>query len=192
MEEIPAGSGIGRRNIELKPALLRIAILGAESSGKSTLAEALAQRYRTLWIPEYLREFVDTTGRTPEPHEQILIARTQIARELAAAADARAKDYLFCDTTPVMTAIYSRYCFGSVDAPLAALARAHRYELTLVAAPDCPWEADGLQRVSDAVRQDIHREVLATLDDMETPYVLIAGALEERIRQVATLLTPRA
>ena len=189
MEKIPAGC---RGTVDLKPALLRIAILGAESSGKSTLAEALARRYDTLWIPEYLREFVDTTGRTPAPHEQILIAKTQIAREIDAAADERANAYLFCDTTPVMTAIYSRYCFGSVDAPLAALARSHRYDLTLVAMPDCPWVADGLQRVSDAVRQDIHKEVLATLEEMETPYVLIAGALEERMEQVAKLLAARA
>ena len=59
----------------------RIAVLGAESSGKSTLCEALARRYGTLWVPEYLREFVDTHGRVPFETDQFTIARTQRERE---------------------------------------------------------------------------------------------------------------
>jgi nicotinamide riboside kinase len=61
--------------------LKRIAILGAESTGKSTLAPALAARYGTLWVPEYLREFVETQQRVPFEDDQIDIARTQRARE---------------------------------------------------------------------------------------------------------------
>ena len=60
----------------MKP--LRIAILGTASSGKTTLAAALAQRHHTLWVPEYLREFVDTAGRVPVAADQIHIARTQL------------------------------------------------------------------------------------------------------------------
>jgi nicotinamide riboside kinase len=60
---------------------LRIAILGAASSGKSTLSAALAQRYQTVWVPEYLREFVDVQGRVPRSEDQFHIASTQRARE---------------------------------------------------------------------------------------------------------------
>jgi NadR type nicotinamide-nucleotide adenylyltransferase len=172
----------------LHPPPVRVAILGAESSGKSTLAEALAARYQTLWVPEYLREFVDICGRTPEEPEQILIGRTQLQREDDAAVDSRARGYLFCDTTPLMTAIYSHYIFGIVDAPLAALAAAHRYALTLVAAPDCPWVADGLQRVSERVRQEIHEEVLRALESMAVPFLMVTGPLDERLAQVARYL----
>jgi NadR type nicotinamide-nucleotide adenylyltransferase len=166
--------------------LRRIAILGAESSGKSTLAEALALRYETLWVPEYLREFVDTHGRVPQEHEQILIARTQLEREAALAA--QAQRYLFCDTTPIMTDIYSRHCFGRPDQAVADLAARHAYGLTLVAAPDCPWEPDGLQRMSDDVRQLVHGEVLQTLARMQIHYVDVHGPLTQRIEQVAALL----
>jgi len=62
-------------------APLRIAILGTASSGKTTLAAALAERYQTVWVPEYLREFVDTAGRVPVAEDQIHIARTQLVRE---------------------------------------------------------------------------------------------------------------
>jgi NadR type nicotinamide-nucleotide adenylyltransferase len=169
-------------------AVRRVAILGAESSGKSTLAEALAAHYATLWVPEYLREFVDVNQRVPFEHEQILIGTTQRAREAQATADAAARSYVFCDTTPLMTAIYSRYCFGKVDAPLALLAQSQRYDVTLVAAPDCPWIADGLQRVSDAARQAIHAIVVQTLADMGIDYLLVDGALAQRMATVTAYL----
>jgi NadR type nicotinamide-nucleotide adenylyltransferase len=166
----------------------RIAILGAESSGKSTLAEALAEHYGTLWVPEYLREFVEKQGRVPYEHDQYDIARVQAERENAAAA--RASRFLFCDTTPLMTAVYSRAYWHRVDQQLAALAAIHDYALTLVAAPDGPWMPDGLQRESEAVRQSVHQLVLATLDERRIPFVLVEGSLPQRLRQVETLLGP--
>jgi NadR type nicotinamide-nucleotide adenylyltransferase len=159
--------------------VLRVAILGAESSGKSTLAEALATHYGTLWVPEYLREFVDTHARVPFEHDQYPIARTQIEREHAAAA--RATTFLFCDTTPLMTALYSGVYWNRVDPELAALDRAHDYACTLVVAPDVPWEADGLQRESEAVRQAVHEMVLRTLHERAIGFVLITGSPRQRV-----------
>lgn len=165
----------------------RIAILGAESSGKSQLAEALAQQYATCWVPEYLREFVDTYGRVPKAEEQIVIARTQLQREEALAK--QAKTWLFCDTTPLMTAIYSRHYFAEADDELAVLERQHDYAFTLVTAPDFPWVPDGLQRESAAVRQRVHEEVLDTLDEREIPFLMVEGSLSQRIEQVQFALS---
>jgi len=164
----------------------RIAILGAESSGKSTLCEALARRYDTVWVPEYLREFVDTVKRVPFEEDQFGIARTQLERENAAAAGACG--FLFCDTTPLMTALYSRVYWGRVDAQLAALATAHDYALTLVTATDTPWTPDGLQRESEEVRELVHRMVLAELRERGIPYLLVHGDLPQRLRQVEEAL----
>lgn len=166
----------------------RVAILGAESSGKSTLAAALADRYATLWVPEYLREFVDSNGRVPVESDQFPIARTQMEREDAAAA--RATRFLFCDTTPLMTAIYSRWYWGRVDAQLARLESRHDYAWTLVASPDSPWEADGLQRESEQVRQDIHEQVLAQLHQRGIAYTLVSGSLQQRMLQADRLFNP--
>ena len=166
--------------------VLRIAVLGAESSGKSTLCEALAQRHGTVWVPEYLREFVDTMGRVPFEADQFGIARTQREREDAAAVGANR--YLFCDTTPLMTALYSRVYWGRVDAQLAELARSHDYALTLVTATDTPWTPDGLQRESEEVREMVHRMVLAELNERGIPFVLIEGDLPQRLRQVERAL----
>ncbi len=165
---------------------LRVALLGAESSGKSTLAAALALHYRTVWVPEYLREFVDTEGRVPREEDQVVIARTQVAREEAAAA--QANEWLFCDTTPLMTAIYSVQYWGRVDAQLAVLAARHEYAVTLVTAPDSPWEPDGLMRESDAVRQHIHQQVLRALGERGIAYTLVTGDLRQRLAAVERVL----
>ncbi|MFL6675025.1 MAG: AAA family ATPase [Massilia sp.] len=166
----------------------RVAILGAESSGKSTLAEALAARYGTLWVPEYLREFVDAHGRTPYEQDQYHIALVQMEREDAAAA--RARRFLFCDTTPLMTGLYSRVYWNRVDDRLAALAQARGYALTLVAAPDGPWVPDGLMRESEEVRRKVHRMVLQALDERGIAFVQVEGTLSQRLRQVEALLGP--
>jgi NadR type nicotinamide-nucleotide adenylyltransferase len=167
-------------------ALARVAILGAESSGKSTLAEALAACYGTVWVPEYLREFVEVKGRVPFEEDHFLIARTQLAREEEAAA--RAARFLFCDTTPLMTAIYSLHYWHRVDAGLAALDARHDYAYTFVTAPDSPWEADGMMRESDAVRQRVHGEVLRTLAARGIAYTLVTGSLQDRLRQAEGVL----
>ena len=169
-------------------AAKRVAILGAESSGKSTLAHALATHYNTLWVPEYLREFVDSHARVPEESDQYQIARTQMAREDAAAP--KASRFLFCDTTPLMTALYSRWYWGRVDAQLALLERRHDYAFTLVTAPDSPWEADGLQRASEAVRLAIHDLLLQTLHERDIPYLLLSGSLHQRMLQAGRLINP--
>lgn len=164
----------------------RVAILGAESSGKSTLAEALARRYGTVWVPEYLREFVDTRGRVPFESDQYPIARTQREREEAAAG--RANRYLFCDTTPLMTALYSRQYWGRVDPQLARLDGVHDYAWTFVTAPDSPWEPDGLQRESEEVRRKVHAMLVATLAERGISYVLLEGELMQRLERVEGLL----
>ena len=169
-------------------SVARIALLGAESTGKSTLAQALAARYGTLWVPEYLREFVDVHARVPREDDQPGIARTQVAREDALARDTRTRRYLFCDTTPLMTAVYSRVYWGRVPDDLLALEAAHDYAFTLVAAPDLPWVPDGLQRESEAVRLRVHAQLVEVLDARGIPFTLLTGELAERVAQVEALI----
>ena len=167
---------------------LRVAIVGAASSGKTTLAARLAQHYGTIWVPEYLREFVDTQARLPVSSDQIHIARTQLAREEAALP--LAHRFLFCDTTPLMTAVYSRHYFDGLDAELDALAAAHRfhYDVTLVCAPDLPWVPDGLMREPEDVSGAVSALLLHELAVRGVPYTLVSGAPDQRLIKVEQVL----
>ncbi len=164
----------------------RIAILGAESTGKSTLTAALAQQWQTAWVPEFLREFVATRARVPFEDDQLDIARTQLAREEALLPSARG--LLFCDTTPLMTAVYSAIYWGRVPPALDALARQHDYAATLVAAPDGPWIPDGLQRESAEVRLQVHAALLERLARQHIAFTLLTGTTGQRLAQAAPVL----
>lgn len=139
-----------------------VALLGAECTGKSTLAEALAEHFKAGLVSEYLREWSAARGRTPQSHEQAAIAAEQAARIEAAA---REHELVICDTTPLITALCSEHYFNDPTLTAGALAFQRRCDLTLLCAPDLPWEADGIMRDGPGVRAAFDarlRDVLAT------------------------------
>ena len=169
------------------------AIVGAESTGKSTLAEALASRlaqatgWRCTWVPEYLREWCEREGRTPAAHEQDAIAAEQARQiELAAARH----DIVIADTTPVMTAIYHRQVFGDASMVAAAIQWQRRCTLTLLTALDLPWLADGHIRDGEHVREPVDAMVRAALVGAGLPFVVIAGSGESRVEAALDAVAP--
>ena len=164
-----------------------ICIIGAESTGKTTLAQALAAQFDCLWVPEYLRAFCEQRGRTPTQHEQSMILKTQVIDEMSAKVRARGlnRTYVFCDTAPLLTAIYSDFVFD--DKSLYARARAlhSRYALTLLLEPDIAWVADGMQREGAHVREPITHRITRELAAVNAPVVRISGQGDARV-QAAT------
>ena len=116
---------------------LVIAVVGAESTGKTLLARTLAHRLadqtgqRCTWVPEHLRRWCDEQGRTPQRHEQAAIAAQQTALIDAAA---QSHDVVVCDTTALMTAVYSHTVFGDDSLDASALQAHRRVSLTLLMA----------------------------------------------------------
>ena len=125
--------------------LPRLCILGGESSGKTTLAAALAQALNTVWVREYGREYWDTVRRNLTPEELLLVARTQIAREEEAAQ--RACTWLVCDTSPLTTLQYCLLDHASAPAELVQMAQRH-YDLVLLCDADFGFVQDGTRRDS--------------------------------------------
>ncbi len=133
----------------MKP--IRIAIMGAESTGKTMLGTTLASALpNATHVCEVLREWVNAHQRTPTRGEQPAILQAQIAREEAACA--AGFDIVLCDTTPLTIALASQYYFNDDSLIDQAIAHHRRYAHTLVCAPDIPWVADGLQRDGPRVR----------------------------------------
>ncbi len=161
-----------------------VALLGAESTGKTTLASALrdalaADGRDAVVVPEYLREFCDDRGRTPRIDEQAGIAATQTARIDAAAAN---HAVVIADTTALMIAVYSDQVFG--DASLYASAEADHARgcnLTLLTALDLPWQADGLQRDGPHVREPVDAKVRAALQRAAVDHAVVFGTGAARV-----------
>lgn len=163
------------------PAGCVIALLGAESTGKTELARALVQRMQERGIAatlvgEYLREWCDREGRTPRPDEQRAIADEQTRRIDAAAASG----VVVADTTALMTAVYSEQLFGDNSLYADALAAQRRYAITLLTALDIPWVADAL-RDGDHARDPTDTLVRAALTGARLSFAVVHGTGGERL-----------
>lgn len=166
------------------PSPQLICLIGAECTGKTTLAQALALHFGGLWVPEQLRAFCDRHGRTPRMEEQADIMRAQFEREEQAAEQAlqSAKGHVFCDSAPLLTAIYSDFYFSDPSLFDCARALHARYALTLVLPPDLPWQPDGQQRDSATVRAAIHTRIQHALQGMHLPHIEVAGRDDARLQ----------
>ena len=164
-----------------------ICILGAESTGKTTLAQALAAHFDCPWVPEYLRAFCEVRRRTPRQHEQALILETQVIHEMSATLTAQrlSRPYVFCDTAPLLTAIYSEFVFDDTSLYTRARELHSRYALTLLLAPDINWVADGMQRDGAHVREPITHLIERELAEINATVVRISGQGDARV-QAAT------
>ena len=159
-----------------------MALLGAESTGKTALAQGIQAHFQprgipTALVPEYLRTWCDAAGRTPRPEEQQGIAQEH-ARQLSAPTDVR---LLVADTTPLMVAVYSDYLFGDRSLYPFALEHQRSYHLTLLTGLDLPWVADGLQRDGAHVREPVDALVRAALDGAGISYRIVYGSGTARL-----------
>ena len=166
----------------------RVAILGAESSGKSTLAKALAARLETDWAPEFGRELWEEKGGALEFGDMLHIAQIQVEREAILCRDAR--NWLVCDTSPLTTWWYSIEMFGRADPQLTALAE-RPYDKVLLCAPDCPFEQDGTRR-DEAHRDRQHAWYLEQLTQRGLEHLLLCGSVEQRLAQAVLYLSSAA
>jgi nicotinamide riboside kinase len=168
----------------------KVALLGAESTGKTQLAQSLATELgarglRVAVVAEVLREWCAREGRTPRPEEQLPIAQEQERRVDVAAADA---DLVIADTTALMVAIYSAMLFDDGTLYRFALERQRGYDLTLVMGLDLPWVADGLQRDGPHVREPVDALVRAGLHRAGVPFQVIYGLGDERLASALAAL----
>jgi len=159
------------------PDNFTIALLGAECTGKTTLANALwqalaAQGHDVVAVSEYLREFCALHGRTPTIDEQHHVAAEQ-SRRVAAAASRHA--IVIADTTALMTAVYSDLAFGDASLYPGGLAEHGRCQLTLLACPDLRWQADGHQRSGPQTREAVEALLRAALQRGGVAFLPVAG-----------------
>jgi NadR type nicotinamide-nucleotide adenylyltransferase len=155
----------------------RVSILGPESTGKTTLAKALADAFETVWVPEWARAMLEHRGGSLEDLDWSEIVRGQIASEDALARDANR--VLVCDTDPLVTTVWAETLLGACPPALVRAAAARRYDLTLLTAADVPWVADTVRYLPDGGRQFFER-CEERLREAGRLYVVLRGNWSER------------
>ncbi len=170
-----------------------IAIVGAESTGKSTLAAALAERIRSETglrcgvVGEYLREWCDREARTPRSDEQLAIAREQQRRIVEASA---LHEVVVADTTPLMIAVYSLLLFNDASLVPMAVDAQRPMAATLLTALDLPWVADGHQRDGPQVREPVDHIVRTLLATHRLSWSVVGGHGPARVDQAFDAVSP--
>jgi HTH-type transcriptional regulator, transcriptional repressor of NAD biosynthesis genes len=169
--------------------ITNVVFLGAPCSGKTTLAERLAQEFGTRWMPEYGREYWEAhhVERRLTPTQLVEIAEGHIEGETRMLQEANR--YLFTDTNAITTLTFARYYHGVAEPRLMELAdqAVIRYDLTFVCAIDFPYQ-ESRDRSGEANRAAFQNQVLEDLAWRKVPYVLLSGSVERRIDCVRGLL----
>ncbi|MCG8309230.1 MAG: ATP-binding protein [Cytophagales bacterium] len=123
--------------------IIRIAITGPESTGKSSLAKKLAGHFGTVWVPEYARAYLDKLKRAYTERDLLKIAKGQINSEREIFETA--KRMIFYDTELLVIKIWANHKYGRIHPWILSNYNKISYDLYLLTYPDLPWEYDPLR-----------------------------------------------
>ena len=169
--------------------IVKFAIFGPESTGKTTLATQLADFFDTVWAPEYAREYLenklDKTGQICEPEDLLPIAVGQTKAENDALLTAN--KYLFCDTSLLVTKVFSEIAYNFCDPILNKAARKHKYDLFFLTDIDVPWQQDGL-RDQPNDRKKTFSIFKNALIENNKPFITLSGDANSRFELAKTII----
>ena len=173
---------------------LKIVLFGPESTGKTSLAKTLAEHYRTEWVPEFARDYLqekyDNAGEICAQEDLLPIAKGQMKHENQLAK--KANNILFCDTNLLETYIYGEAYYPDFEYSLearklkTAIKKTH-YDLHFLTYIDVPWEPDDL-RDKPYEREAMFARFENALKERNLPFVLLKGNPQERIKIALKLL----
>jgi nicotinamide riboside kinase len=169
--------------------IIKIAIFGPESTGKTTLAKQLAEYYKTEWVPEFAREYLqkkwDIERKNCESNDMLPIAYGQTILENERTNSAN--KYLFCDTTLLVTKVFSEVYYNYCDPLLDKAAREHEYDLFFLTDIDVPWEKDDLRDKAEG-RESVFAVFKQTLIDNKKPFIRLSGGKDSRLKQAIAII----
>ena len=157
--------------------IIKIAVVGPESTGKSTMSAYLAAHYNTIWVPEYARGYCEKLTEPPTWQDEINMFHGQLALE--AELLPKANKLLICDTTFITVKIWSDQIFGKSPQEVVDELPKHPYDLYLLLDIDLPWQDDPLRdfpHMREHFMDVWHKE----LQVLNARYVLISGTGDDR------------
>ncbi len=175
--------------------MIKVVILGPESTGKSTLSKLLAAHYQTLYCPEYAREYLMTNGKEYTYDDLLMIAKGQVAAEDACVQHVKElatsnsfsttnQPLLFIDTDMHVMKVWCEFFFGKCHSYILDQLATRKYDLYLLCNIDLPWEQDELREYPDLETRErlyeIYRELLVR---QSVPWVEISGDYTQRLEK---------
>ena len=185
--------------MEIENNLKRIVIIGPESTGKSTLCEQLARQYKTVWCPEFAREYLLTHGTDYTFEDLLYIAKGQIALEdeyiqLAGKLESGevemplpnfpSPQLLFIDTDMYVLKVWCEFVFGNCHQWIIDKIVERTYDLYLLCNTDLPWVKDELREYPDLeTRERLYAIYKDNMINQSVPWADISGNTEERLQK---------
>ena len=174
---------------QLQSEIIKIALYGPESTGKTTLANQLADEFNTIWIPEFARDYLQHKWNSKEEictQDDLLpiaIGQTKLENE----ALENATKFLFCDTNLMVTKVFSDMYYDSCHPILEEAAKKHEYDLFFLTDIDVPWEKDDLRDKKED-RENTLAIFEKALIDFKKPYIKLSGNKEERLEKAKKII----
>lgn len=166
----------------------KLVLIGVESSGKTTLAQALAEKLQGTYVPEYARMYLDAHGLSYQQEDLLAIAKGQ--SELINEACNKEEQWLVCDTDLLVIKVWSEQVFGSCDAWIEEQIKNEPSDYYILCAPDIDWEYDPqrtLPNLEDRIA--LHKHYKSLLQQLHYNFIEVNGALSNRVQQVIAALS---
>jgi NadR type nicotinamide-nucleotide adenylyltransferase len=166
----------------------KIVVIGPESTGKSTLCEQLAANYKTLWVPEYAREYLMKLGRPYSYDDLLIIAKGQLEQEDRIIASSN-NSLVFIDTDMYVMKVWCEYVFGKCHSFILNEIVKRKYDAYLLCNTDLPWVADELREYPDLEsRERLYHMYKDLMVSQSTPWFDISGDYNERLRKAVSII----
>jgi nicotinamide riboside kinase len=157
--------------------MIRIAITGPESSGKTALTEALAKELLAPFFPEFALTHIDQLDRPYTQHDLDIMCDGHLAQFNESQSPLQ-----IVDTDFIVLTVWSKVKFGSVSEKIQAAVAANYFDLHILCAPDIPWEFHP-QREHPTMRDELFQLYIEELTATEKPFIIVSGSLDERIKK---------
>jgi len=179
--------------------IIKVVVIGPESTGKSMLCEKLAAHYHTIWVQEYAREFLLKNGNAYTQEDLLIIAKGQIKNEEKAiqllSESGSSSPFgglrglinnklLFIDTDMYVMKVWSEYVFNACDRFILNQIAERKYDCYLLCEPDIDWVKDELREYPDLeTRSKLFHHYKDLMVHQHCDWVSINGNYESRLNK---------
>lgn len=171
----------------MEHSIIKIVVIGPESTGKSTLSADVAAALHTLWVPEYAREYLEGLGRHYDAADLLRIAQGQIAQEDKLIR--KANRVLVCDTDLYVIKVWSENAYGSCPAWVMEQIATRSYDMYLLTDIDIAWEDDPLrEHGTPQMRQYFYNQYKDIVINSGIAWASVSGSREERLHSALSAI----